>query len=115
MNIGIFPGWLLVAVIAHELGDVPIDLCLATAAVGIGLTMTAVTRSTTFLANTCTPLVLMAVRFLVLPELAGQLAHNEGVVVDLSNWFASASGLIVISGLSIVASASLGLRWVHTG
>ncbi|VWC78959.1 hypothetical protein BLA39750_01056 [Burkholderia lata] len=115
MKMGIVPGWLLAAVIANVIGEFPLDLCTAGAAIGIGLSVAAFTRSSTALSAACSPGIILVMRYIVLPPLSGAAPWETAWLGQLLQPLVSAPGLTLISLLSILGSYLAGLRYATTG
>lgn len=115
MKMGIVPGWLLAAVIANAIGEFPLDLCAAGAAIGIGLSVAAFTRSSTALSAATLPVIILLMRYVVLPPLQGSAPQEAAWLEELVQPLVSAPAVTLVSLGSILGSYLAGLRYATTG
>lgn len=115
MKMGIFPGWLLAGMIGYEIGEFPFDLCAAGVAIGTGLALAALARSSTALTAVAPPVTILLMRYVLLPALPGAAPQETAWLEHIVQPFVSATGLALISLLSIVGSYLLGYRYATTG
>lgn len=115
MTIGIIPGWLLAVVIAVCVGGFPVDISLAVAAIGIGLSLAAVSRSSAALSPVIAPLAVLMSRYVLLPEFSTGMSADLAKYVHFMQMLSSPTALIVISFLSIFGSFIAGFAWAIRG
>jgi len=115
VKIGIIPGWLLAVVIAVCVGGFPVDISLAVAAIGIGLSLAAVSRSSAALSPVIAPLAVLMSRYVLLPEFGTGMSADLAKYVHVMQMLSSPTALVVISFLAIFGSVMAGFVWAIHG
>ncbi|MBN3761007.1 hypothetical protein G3O01_09285 [Burkholderia sp. Ac-20365] len=115
MNIGIIPGWIIAALLAINLADVPVDISLAVAAVGMNASMYAVSRQPSTFSAAALPVVALMLRYIVAPAIAASGQGVTGWQFRTIEIIGSADAVCAFSVLAMLVAMLMGFVWVHHG
>lgn len=114
MKVGLVPFWLVVGFILIVIGGMPLHLALAVGAVGLGVSVTMVTRKSESLGIAAIPAAAIVGNAGLLP-LVHSLPPDNAFSTRAIELICSPTGVVVAALVSIVGSYLIGFVWAVRG